>query len=158
MFYNRHMKTYSPANTPNEDSIEYKMLNLTYCYWFDNQFKLDFTYIRNDTRINQKITFDQLESEYKGLGRVVTELADLSDPSSTELSELLSATCSYLFESCIDLTKVGFTDTEYPFITNLEAITFSIDKDYYIIKGCSFKLGPVGYSGIPLARLDPCPS
>lgn len=148
------MNIYTKATTPTLDSTEYKLLNLTFCWLLENENKLDISYMHGCTKVNGKISYEELCLVHPELPSVIHELSDMCDRAGTELLERLTASVAHVLGSYINLNDYDDSGWLYPYLTNITAVRSTNAEGYFSITCLSYRPYLKSRSGLYLPHVN----
>lgn len=142
------MKTFSPAASPQDDSLAYRLLSIDWCLLDQPNQKLRIYYVRDGKTVGTVYTYKELDEVVAGFSDALTRLADQS-LDITAYASAVRATAAYIFGSYVDVRTAGNDGVALPYICSISSVSSASAEQFYV--DClSFDIVPGGSTTIPL--------
>lgn len=127
------MKIFQQADSPANDTVEFKLLNLTWCQLFRSEQVLDVDYVRDELRLEAPLTFEKLRGVHKKLPEMLDYIFGLK----TDHKYMIRALVAYLSDCYIDFSAIDSRNSKY-LLAHVNGISYKPDQDEFVLKALFF--------------------
>lgn len=149
------MNIFSAANIPQEDSIEYKLLNLRWGDFSAREDRFDIYYARGSTEVSDHLTYEQLATIHPDFVALAKQLQTQYSRDETKFAKTLAASVAFLLKSYHEVSEVDLACADYPFITQVTRVESHRFTDVFIVECLSFKLNTELGNGLVTTHTNP---
>lgn len=146
------MNTISPADKPQNDSILFKLLNMTACFVVQSDAICYVGYLRGDTIYETKVAFEELDAALPGLKGAVLRLESM-DLGGFSKSMKLRTSCAFQIGAYRDTRRAGFVG-DYYLLSHVTHVYSAHEPGMFIIQGTWFRFPDADNHDFPLADLS----
>lgn len=144
-----------PSLNITRDSLEHKLLNLTWCWVNAGSSVIDISFMADaDIKKHEALPYEALRRIDSQLPALLEDLFERFDPASQEFLDMIKATFAHMFSSYVTLPGTQQT-TQYPYLSHITSIRGTSDANTFSVAGYNFFIGAPGKSGLPHAILNP---
>lgn len=152
------MNRYTQAVSPEDDSIEYILLNFSHGLLVcDRTVKI--SYYRGDDNQSAErfITFESLDALRPGLSAAIREVVADLEVSGTYISNMVGSIAAYVFGSYTTLQEDETGPREYPYASRVFSVKSNSCPGMFDLGSVCFKVTSVDTQGIPKVIIYPEP-
>lgn len=149
------MKIFSPASTPEEDSIEYKLLSLCWGDFSIRENRFDIYYARGDTEIGDHLTYTQLATIHPDFVTFAKQLHTRYFRDEAKFAKTLASSVAFLLKSYHTVSEVDLACADYPFITQVTRIKSHDIPNVFVVECLGFKLEQDLGNGLATTHTNP---
>lgn len=125
------MKNYFPADEPAHDSIEYKLLNLRFCWFYPDEQYLQINYQRHQDTFQDSVDYAELRQLHQMLPETLESLIISNPQGSLGLSSGVIVVTSHLLGAVVDIKRVYPRHKGYRYMADIAFVNSVSDTNKF---------------------------
>lgn len=153
------MKIIKHAESKEDDSIAYALINLQWCLPLLEERKFRIDYYRNEETVQENqcvkrdFSFDDIEAAHPGLCEALIATFPESNSAGNQQAVSANLIAAYLFGSYVDLRENGTVATDYPYVAKVMSVNTYTNPGSFDIACSAFDVIDVSDIGIPKIKI-----